>query len=463
MGEIAYMPKLLRSNMLLSLVVFFTACSVHTIDEKPHKNLEIPKGYSFSSEAISDRNISTFWHEEFRDKKLSSLISCAYENNFDINQSIARIKAARSTSSISSVAGNPELLFESQNTKQFMDSRTLNVIKNGLSLSWEIDLFDRLENKARSDSLEFGAKKEDLEALKLSLGSEIAASYYGAISAYETLDLLKKQTKLNENYLELVKLRFKHGIATNLEILQQKAQVAQSKSLIPPTLANIRTYENRLDVLLGQAPDSKPRVKKEILDVKIPINTGVPSDLLLFRPDLRAQLKRIVAVDADIAFAIAQRLPSVTLGAGGYYSSNFNYSEPIASFSASLLQPLFDWGARKAEVERNKALYEEQLGLFGSLYIKALEEVENAFYNEKQQKDHIKRLEHREDILQEMVEEAKLQYLQGLSDYLPVLDALVSLHELQLSLIEAKYELLLFRITLHRSLGSKAKIKREDI
>lgn len=452
-----------RVVLVFGISFLFTACSLHKIDENPQKKLVIPNGYSFSQEALGDRDISTFWHEAFLDKKLSSLISYAYENNFDVNQSIARIKAARATSKISDAAQNPELSFESQNTKQFMDKGTLNIIKNGLALSWEIDLFNKLENMAKLDTLEFQAQKEDLEALKLSLGSEIAASYFGAISSYQTLDLLKKQVELNEHYLELVKLRFEQGVATNLEILQQKGQLAQSKSLIPSTLANIRTYENRLDVLLGEVPDSKPRVKTDlsILDVIVPSNIGIPSDLLLFRPDLRAQLKRLIAADADIAVAVAQRLPSLTLGAGGYYSSNYNYSEPVLSFSASFLQPLLDWGARKAEVERNKALYEEQLALFSGLYIKAIEEVENAFYNEQQQKDYIERLKHRRDILQRTVKEAELQYLQGVSDYMPVLNALVSLHTLERSLIEAKYELILFRIALHRSLGSKVNIDKE--
>lgn len=454
---------LLQSVLLLAGYLFFTGCSVHKINTNPQDKLAIPKGYSFSSHPFDDSNIATFWYEVFADATLSSLITYAYEHNYDVNQSIARIKGARAVAKISGVSSYPLVSLEAGSTKQFMKDTTQSSTQVGMGLSWELDLFDKLENRATSDILESQALEEDFEALKLTLGAEIAIAYFGALSGYETLQLLHKQVELNKEYLQLLNLRFEHGIATNVELLQQKVQVAESKSLIPPILATIRSYENRLDILLGQAPDAQARVNKEssILNIVVPSNTGIPSDLLLFRPDLRAQLKRLIAADADIAAAVANRLPSFSLGAGGYYSQSSSYSGALGILNASFLQPLLDWGARKAEVERNKALYEEQLALFGGLYLQALEEIETAIYAEEQQVEYLKRLEERRDILQETLKETQLQYLEGISDYLPVINALVELHGVERSLISAKYNLVLYRITLHRALGSKARIDKE--
>lgn len=454
---------LLQSVFLSIASLFFTACSVHEVNKSPQDKLVIPKDYSFSSQAFTESNISTFWYEAFADSELSSLITYAYKHNYDINQSIARIKAAMAIAKASSVASYPELYLEALGTKPFISDETQKSVLAGVGLSWEIDLFDKLENSAQSDVLESKALEEDYEALKLTLGSEIAIAYFGALSGYEALDLLHRQVELNEHYLKLLNLRYDHGIATNVEVLQQKARVAESKSLVSPILAIIRGYENRLDVLLGKAPDGQARVNKErsILNIVMPSNTGVPSDLLLSRPDLRAQLKRLIAADADIAVAIANRLPSLTIGGGAYYSDTSSYSGALGLISASFLQPLLDWGARKAEVQRNKALYEEQLALFSSLYIKALEEVETAIYSEQQQVEYLKRLENRRDILQETLKATQLQYLEGISDYLPVINALVEFHEVERSLISAKYDLVLYRITLHRALGTKARIQRE--
>ena len=454
---------LLKQFALIVAYMFVTACSIHEIDFNPEEKITIPEGYSFSSDRYEDVNVSRFWYDEFSDSKLSELIKYAYKNNYDIDQSIARIKAARALRESSTADLYPELYFEADYSRRFEDHDQQNSSQTGLTLSWEIDLFNKLENIEKSDILESEALVEDLEALKLTLGSEIAISYYGALSGYESVKLLRKQVELNEKYLKLVNLRFEQGIATNLEVLQQKAQVANSKSLIPTALATIRSYENKIDILLGHVPDAKARIddNNSILDIAVPLNTGMPSDLLLFRPDLRAQIKRLISADADIAVAMAERLPSLTLGAGGYYSDSSNYSGALGLLSASLVQPLLDWGERKAEVERNKALYEEELALFGSLYLQALEEVETAIYNEKQQVEYLRRLKTRRDILEQTVKEAQLQYLEGVSDYLPVINALVELHTVERSLISAKYQLILYRITLHRALGSRIREKKE--
>ncbi|MFT7823844.1 MAG: TolC family protein [Sulfurimonas sp.] len=440
-------------------------CSTHQVNTNLQKKIRIPERYTSIGGVSSDRRNVSFWYETFGDAHLSTLIQTAFERNYDISRSIARIKAARAAAGISGVAGYPRLSLEAEAGEQFLNSETEESLQAGTILSWEIDLFDKLENAARSDALEVRARQEDLEALKLSLGSEVAGAYFGALAAYQNLALLRKQVQLDRHYLKLVTLRFEQGIATKVEVLQQKEKLAESKSLIPSALAAMQRHENRLDLLLGKAPDGLSRIsqKNSLLEVAMPSGIGVPSKLLLSRPDLRAQLSRLIAADAEIAVAVADRLPSLTLGAGIYYTKNSSYSGPLGELGASLLQPLLEWGARKAEVERNKALYEEQLSAFGSLYLQAIEEVETALYSEGQQREYLKRLEARRVILKQTVGEAQAEYEQGISDYLAVLTARKALHEAERSLIAAKYDLVLYRIALHRALGSGEKLKKERV
>lgn len=184
--------------------------------------------------------------------------------------------------------------------------------------------------------------------------------------------------------------------------------------------------------------------------------------LLQRRPDLRAQRHRLVAADARIAVAIADRLPNVTLGAGMYYSESFSYEGPLGLISTSLLQPLLDWGARKAAVTRNRALYEEALAAYGALYLQAIEEVENALYQERQQQDYLRRLEIHRDILARTVDETRERYVQGVGDYLDVISALEALHTVERTLIAARYDLILYRITLHRAVGSDVRFTPQE-
>ncbi len=429
-------------------------CSVHTVERSPQLDMNTTAAFSLASSKPA-QNLPV-WYTAFNDPQLAALIDQALKNNYDLKQSLARLKQARAIARISESAGLPTLNLEASGTHRFEKDRTRNTYQAGLAFGWEVDLFDRLENAELADAMETLARMEDTEALRLSLGSEVALAYYGALAARQKLDLLKEQVRLDTHYLDLVMLRFQNGVGTSVEILQQKSQLSASESLIPSARAELRTYENRLDTLLGEIPDGKDRLVKSgsLLDVPMPKAVGVPSELLTHRPDLRAQQRRLVAADAGIGAAIAGRLPSLTLGASYYQTESLTYSGPLGLLSASLLQPLLDWGARKAEVSRNRAVYEEQLAAYGALYLQAMEEVENTLYQEAQQRDYLKRLEERRAVLQLTVDETQAQYLQGISDYLPVLTALEALHETERSLITARYNLLAYRITLYRALGS---------
>jgi outer membrane protein TolC len=156
-----------------------------------------------------------------------------------------------------------------------------------------------------------------------------------------------------------------------------------------------------MDVLLGKAPDQEERTTADdrLASVGNLPPLGIPSDLLLHRPDLRAQRDRLVAADAAIGEAMAARLPRLTLTGSFFLVDSANASGPAGSLLAGLMQPLLDWGRRKAEVERNQALYEERLTTFTLTYLEAIEEVENILYRENRQREYVQLLDARRHIL----------------------------------------------------------------
>lgn len=448
-----------RSGLILlalSLPVFW-GCSTHDVNYDPTLDINASR-YSLETE----RNASVSkesWYRDFNDSTLNTLVETALKQNYDIKQAIARLNQSRAIAKVSEAAGMPTLDLEAGGSHRYEEDGTRDVYDVGVGLRWEIDLFDRLENAELADAMEAQARAEDLKALRLSLSGEVAEAYFGAMAARQRLALLEEQVKLDTEYLELVMLRFQNGVATTVEILQQKSQLAQSESLIPIARAELRRYENRLDVLLGEVPDGQSRVEGDTLkSVAMPEAVGVPSKLLTRRPDLRAQQRRLIAADAQIGAAIAGRLPTLTLGASYYHSESLYYSGPLGLLSASLIQPLVDWGARKARVASSRAYHKEQIARYGSLYLQAIEEVENALYLESQQRDYLERLEARAAVLRLTVEEAQAQYLQGLGDYLTVLSALEALHATERQLITARYALISYRITLYRAIGSDVRL-----
>ena len=396
------------------------------------------------------------WWAEFADPKLDTLIRQALDNNYDVLQTIARLAQASSLTRQVKAARLPQFNLEAESRKGWREGgerERFNLI--GGTLAWEVDMFNRLGSSALARQREQVARLEDIEAVRLSLSAAVAEAYFDAVEQRNQLALLQDQIDTDLELLELIQLRFDSGLTASVDVWQQSSQLAEIESLIPPAEAILRSSENRLDVLLGQAPDALNRVTDDDAFAEIgrlPF-LGVPSDLLLNRPDLRALRNELVAADADIGQAIAERLPLIRLDGSILYQDGLDAGGPVALVLGTLVQPLLDWGARKAEVERNRALYVERLAIFSRVYTEAIESVENALYQERKQLEFLDRLERRRGFLERTVAETKDRYAHGLTDFLPVLSAIKELQQVERILLREQRVLLGIRIQLHRALG----------
>lgn len=448
-----------HSKWVLSsiLVLLLSGCSSHDIDENVSPNLSIQSEFpSLNSTELATEASEAQWWKSLHRPELDTLIEQSFAANQNIVAAISRINQARALTSQTRSDLFPKVNAEGNVDDSWEGSSgQAGTGAIGAALSWEIDIFNRIGSAAKADELEAIAREEDLQALHLSLSAEVANAYFGAVAAHSTLQLLNQQLKTDNELLELIELRKNSGIGTSVEVLQQQSQVAESLSLIPLAEADLQVFENRLDVLLGAQPDGNNRVSaQETLSFASDLpRVGVPSDLLLHRPDLRATRAELIAADAEIASAIAERLPQVTLTGSYLYSDTTAYTGPIATIVGAFVQPILDWGERKAAVERNKALYQERLASYTQVYLEAVEEVENALYQENKQREYINRLEDRRRISAKTVDETEALFTQGVDDYLPVLSALQDLRTIERSLISEQLNLVNFRITLHRAIG----------
>jgi len=400
------------------------------------------------------------WYEQFHDTGLNQLVDTALKNNFDVAQAIARLKQAGFLSEAASASRLPSVDIAADTGLAREKGGSLeSASRAGVALDWEIDAFDRISSAVTARQFEERAAADDVDTVRMSLSAEVAEAYFRAVAQNVQLRLLHLQADTDGHLLDLVKQRNDAGVGTNVQVLQQQSQLAENESLIPPNEAALRVYENRIDVLTGTVPDSANRVSADadFSDIGTLPAIGVPSDLLLNRPDLRALKNLLIAQDAEIGAAIADRLPRVTLS-GSYMmaagpDAGAGYA---ASALAGLVQPFLDWGRRKAEVERNKALYEERLAGFTLAYLEAVEDVENALYQESRQREYIARLEARSKVLHDSLDAAQSVYTQGESDYLPVLNAVRDLRGVERDLVTQRLNLILYRIQLYRALGGQA-------
>jgi NodT family efflux transporter outer membrane factor (OMF) lipoprotein len=442
--------------LLIIAALGLSGCQSYNIKNAVQPDVSIPAQYAEHSTESAAAEMLPPWWLEFERPALNQLIEQALTDNFDLRQAVARVRQAQALAAQTGSGRLPQLSLRGAASKDWEGGDPQRgEAEIGAALQWEVDAFNRIGAAARADSFVAQAIREDLAALRLTLSAEVANAYFGAVAVVRRLELLNQQLQSDKELLELLQLRMEHGVGTKVAVLQQQSRVADSESLLPNAEAALRVFENRLDVLLGELPDTQYRVPlTESLAFSAELPTlGVPAELLLRRPDLRALQAELIAADADIAAAIADRLPRLTLNGSLVLQDQASFSGPVSMLMASFVQPLLDWGRRKAKVERSRAVYEERLAQFTQLYLRAVEEVENSLYQEARQRQTLSRLEKQRQILQQTIDETEARYLQGVDDYLPVLSALQELREIERDLITERLNLVQLRISLHRAVG----------
>lgn len=397
------------------------------------------------------------WWLSFNDPVLNALIKSALDSNITIEQGLARLAQAESLLAQARGVRFPELALDGAARKSWDRDRVSDHQTTiGPSVFWDPDLFARLESSELARLYEFEASTFALEDLKLELTFQVVQTYFLALEQHLQLLLLKEQVKIDSDLLDLVERSFDAGVVSRVDYLQQKGQLADTESLIPLAEISLRTFENRLSVLLAETPQLRSPISyyhSNFPDIPPQAAAGVPADLLVTRPDLAASKALLLAADAEIGRAIAERLPQIKLTGSYLYSTGTDPSGFISDVFGSLFQPLIDWGVRRAEVDRSKAFYQERLFEFSQIYLLAIEEVENSLFQIDKQAEFIAKLEVRDQILRETLEEAKRRYSAGVTDYLPVLDTLQELRQIERNLVTEKRNLMLYHATLHRALG----------
>lgn len=327
----------------------------------------------------------------------------------------------------------------------------------GLASSYELDLWGRVRARHKAALLDFEASREDVYTAMLTLAFEVTLRWLDILSSKQGIALVQEQLEANRTALELMELRYRNGLATALDIYQQRQIVAQTETVLPLLEARLQTLQHELAILLGKPPRTALGLEDEVLPrVGGTPESGLPADLLAQRPDVRATGLRLRAADWQVSAARADRLPTIRLTASASYGSeewDLVFDNWMATLAGSLTGPIFDAGRRRAEVDRTRAVADERLAAYRQVVITAVQEVEDALVNEIKQEEFIEALTMQLEAARASYREALARYRKGLNDYLPVLSALINAQSLERSLVQARHDQLIFRVQLHRALG----------
>lgn len=327
----------------------------------------------------------------------------------------------------------------------------------GLASSYEADLWGRVRAQNRAASLDYAAAQEDTYAAMLTLSGQVVSQWLGVLALRQELNLVRRQLELNKTTLDLIELRFQKGRATALDVLQQRQAVAQTESLIPGLEANLKTAEQDLAVLLGRQPTTDLKIAQDGFPEAGPMpDVGLPAELLAKRPDVRARGLQLQAADWRVSAARADRLPSIRLTASASYGADTTeliLNNWLATLAASLTNPIFDAGRRKAEVFRTQAVAKERLAAYEQTVLTAIKEVESALVQERKQREYLESLQRELEAARTAHAQAFERYRKGLNDYLPVISALTQLQSLERKQVQANLAYLNIRVRLALALG----------
>jgi len=440
----------------------------------PLPPLEMPETYSEGAELASSPEPEAEpvrdarWWRQMGDPTLSALIEEALRRNQTVRAGWARVNQARYIANQVRSARMPQIQVAGEYSIGKQLFAGLGEIKSqratgSLPVSYEVDLFARRAREHQGAKLDAEAARLDQEALAITISAEVAEAWFDSINARIEVAVVQEQLETDLRFLELVELRYREGLNSAVDVHQQRQRVASQRALL--ALANGRTdlTDQRLSVLLGEAPGRPfPLEGKVLPDIGPTPDIEAPASLLEARPDIKAVQKRVEAEDRRVAATVGARLPTVTLEFRPEYTwlnseTSVSPEQKVFGFqwqgAGRFSVPLFDgiagWSAIKAQREVLSQLAE----MYAETILIALLEVESTLTLERQERLRIQFLEDEFRLANITLEATRDRYRAGLSDFLPVLTALATRQVSELQLVAARRQLVSYRVQLYRALG----------
>ncbi len=397
------------------------------------------------------------WWLVLNDPQLNQLIDMALNNNFSLLAAFNRLQQAQTLADKTSANLIPSINAIFNGNKTYRNTTDNAYFSLGLGASYEVDLWGRIRAQTHAAELDVRAAAENLKTAAISVSTEVAITWYRLIEQRSQLRLLQQQIKTNQDNVQLMISRFAGAQATAADLFQQQQILAATVGDQSDVLAATKVLEHQLAILTGKAPGMLNIPKQNDLPQLPPQpQSGLSSELLQRRPDLRTAYYRVQAADQRIASAIADRYPKLSLSASiDATAPNLQslFNNWIGTLAGNLIMPIVDGGRRVAEVERTRAVAAEALNNYATAIQQAIKEVEDALIREQQQQKLIVSLDKQYRYSQQATLQIRTRYIYGAMDFLRVLSTQISQQALERRRIFAKRLLIEYRIQLYRALA----------
>jgi multidrug efflux system outer membrane protein len=423
-----------------------------------HPKTDLGKQYRFSNQSDTLSFADTSWTKLFRDSVLHNLINKGLQANFDLRIAFARVNQARAQFKAARAELFPAISAQGAAAYQNAEKPPSGTIEyNDLyataNLSWELDIWGKLRRAKESARAQMLSQEAYKQATYIYLVSSIAQGYYNLIEYRDELNITKDNVRIRQEALSLVKAKLIAGTASGLVVAQAEAELATVKTQIPALEKAIGIQENAITLLLGELPGEvkagSPLMAQ--VDTNILPITGIPSRLILRRPDLIAAEQQLVSANAQIGVARGMMLPTLSINLSAGYSTLG--AGIIGSAVGGLVAPIFGWGKLRANLHKAQAYNEEMLATYQKAIYTAIGEVSDGMLSVDKMKQMVTEQRNLRNAAQTAFDLSNQLYNAGYASYLDVINAQRLLYQAEIQLSQAQLNSLQSIVNLYQALG----------
>jgi len=406
------------------------------------------------------------WQQYFGDARLKRLVAIALENNRDLRIAALNIEQARAQVGLRRADLLPTVGLGASLTRQPStnpDDRGTNVslYQAGFSVSaFELDLFGRLRNLRDAAAAQLLASEETRNAVQVSLVASVASTYLALLADEALMQVSRETLATREESLRLTRLRFENGASSEIDFRLAESLLESARVAYAQQTRQRMLDENALVLLLGQEmpQDLPPPLPITDPQMVAELPAGVPAEVLVRRPDVRAAEQQLAAANANIGAARAAFFPRITLtGSAGTASTELSGLFKSGSFAwtfiPQILLPIFDAGRNEAGLSLAHASRDVAVAQYERTVQAAFREVSDALAGRATLDEQVRAQQAQANAEATRTRLAQLRYDNGVASYLDVLDAQRSLFAAQQAVVQTQALQAQTRVNLYKVLG----------
>lgn len=410
------------------------------------------------------------WWKNFDDPVLDSLIVAASKNNYSVLGAMENIRKARAAwrQSQSQMFPTLDLSIGWQRAKTSGNIASTMYTESwegefdaGVTMQWQADVFGSIYMRSKAQKMLFMATEEEYNAVMVTLIANVATTYFSLRQSLAQMQVIRWNVESQREIMKIVESRYESGLASKLDVAQSRSVYYSTMAQIPAMQATIESYRNAMAVLLGLYPQELDGWLEEgyALPTYVEvIGVGMPAQLILRRPDLRAAEKQVEANAALLGATKRDWFPRVLLtGSIGFSSHDLKHLPRSKSLTweiaPSITWNIFSGGERVNATREARAALDNSIIFYNSALLNAVQEVENAMSQYTGSLEQIESLREAMNQNRETLTLSLELYRQGLTEYQNVLDAQRSLLTYQNYLVQAHGSSLIYLVKLYEALG----------